>query len=39
MTDVDSLHLRRLSDRRREKWDGARDAILLANENAKKFVN
>ena len=35
MTGVISSHVFRLFDGRRKKWDGARDAIIRANRNAK----
>lgn len=34
---VDSTHMYRLFDGRRKKWDGAKDAILAANAQAKKL--
>lgn len=39
MTGVDSPHSWRLFDGKRKKWDGAKEAILQANENAKKFIH
>lgn len=39
MTGVDSPHSWRLFDGRRKKWDGAKEAILQANEKAKKFID
>ncbi|KAK9433078.1 flavin monooxygenase-like protein [Lipomyces doorenjongii] len=39
MGGVASVHTFRLFDGRRKKWDGAKEAILRANENAKLYIN
>ncbi|KAK9366663.1 flavin monooxygenase-like protein [Lipomyces kononenkoae] len=39
MGELASVHAFRLFNGRRKKWDGAKEAVLRANENAKLYLN